>query len=89
MGLALSLDQADLFGARRWIGLANYVRLAGDPVFHAALLHTFILTALIVPAVTVITLALALALNSGDAARGGVSRDLLLLVGAVGDRSSR
>lgn len=64
MGLALSLDQADLFGARRWIGLANYVRLAGDPVFHAALLHTFILTALIVPAVTVITLALALALNS-------------------------
>ena len=64
MGFTLSLNQADLFGARRWIGLANYARLAGDPIFHQALLHTFLLTALIVPTVTVITLALALALNS-------------------------
>lgn len=64
MGIVLSLDQADLFGARRWIGLANYLRLAGDPIFHQALLHTLVLTALIVPTVTVITLVLALALNS-------------------------
>lgn len=63
LGIGISLHQADLFGARRWIGLANYARLLGDPIFYQSLRNTFALVVLIVPALTVITLALALALN--------------------------
>lgn len=63
MGIFISLNRADLFGNRRFVGLDNYVRLAGDPVFHQSLLNTFALTLLIVPALTAITLALAVALN--------------------------
>ncbi len=63
MGIGISLHRADLFGARRWAGLDNYVRLASDPVFHQSLGNTFVLTLAIVPILTAITLALALALN--------------------------
>ncbi|TFI58735.1 sugar ABC transporter permease [Sphingomonas parva] len=63
MGFVLSFQRADLFGARTFVGIDNYARLAADPVFHQALGNTFKLTLLIVPALTVITLALALALN--------------------------
>ncbi len=62
-GIAISVFQADLFGARNFVGFGNYVRLAQDPVFHQALLNTFLLALLIVPTLTAITLALALALN--------------------------
>lgn len=63
MGIVISVNRADLFGARQFVGLDNYVRLAGDAVFHQSLLNTFALTLLIVPMLTAITLALALALN--------------------------
>jgi multiple sugar transport system permease protein len=63
MGMILSFHQADLFGARRWVGFENYLRLAGDPVFHSALANTLLLTLLVVPVLTALTLALALALN--------------------------
>ncbi len=63
MGIAISFHRADLFGTRRWAGLDNYARLATDPVFHQSLGNTFALTLLIVPVLTAITLALALALN--------------------------
>jgi multiple sugar transport system permease protein len=63
LGFGISFNQADLFGARKWVGLENYTRLFADPVFHQALRNTFKLAFLIVPAVTAITLALALALN--------------------------
>jgi multiple sugar transport system permease protein len=63
MGLWISLHRADLFGAREWVGLDNYVRLFGDPVFYQAMGTTFTLALLIVPALTIITLLLALALN--------------------------
>jgi multiple sugar transport system permease protein len=63
LGFGISFNQADLFGARKWVGLDNYARLFADPVFHHALRNTFKLAFLIVPAVTAITLALALALN--------------------------
>lgn len=66
MGFSLSLHEADLFGASRWAGLANFARLAGDPVFGQALLTTVILTLLIVPVLTAITLLLALTLNRSD-----------------------
>jgi multiple sugar transport system permease protein len=63
MGVVLSLQRADLFGARDFVGLGNYARLVADPVFHQAVGNTFKLALLIVPPLTVIALALALALN--------------------------
>lgn len=63
MGMWISLHQADLFGARAWVGLANYGRALADPVFHQALANTLLLALLIVPTLTVLALALALALN--------------------------
>ena len=63
MGLWISLNRADLFGARQFIGLENYTRLFADPVFYQAMGTTFMLALLIVPALTIITLLLALALN--------------------------
>ncbi|HEX8644536.1 MAG TPA: sugar ABC transporter permease [Allosphingosinicella sp.] len=62
-GILLSFHNADLFGGERWIGLANYSRLLQDPTFHQSLLNTFKLALLIVPTLTAISLALALALN--------------------------
>jgi multiple sugar transport system permease protein len=64
-GLWLSFNQVDLFGAGHFVGAGNYVRLAQDPVFGASLVQTFEVTLMIVPALTVIALALALALNRG------------------------
>lgn len=63
LGIGISFHRADLFGARQWVGLDNYARLLADPVFHQSLLNTFKLALLIVPPLTVIALALALALN--------------------------
>lgn len=63
MGVMFSFHRADLFGARSFIGLDNYARLLADPIFHQALLNTFTVTLMIVPPLTAVTLALALALN--------------------------
>ena len=63
LGISISFQHADLFGARRWAGLDNYARLLGDPVFHQSILNTFKLALLIVPTLTLLALLLALALN--------------------------
>ena len=65
-GMWLSLNQVDLFGVGHFIGAWNYLRLASDPIFATALLNTFEVTLMIVPVLTVIALALALALNRGS-----------------------
>ena len=62
-GLWLSFNQVDLFGAGHFVGLGNYARLLQDPVFGTSLINTFEVTLMIVPPLTVIALALALALN--------------------------
>lgn len=62
-GIVLSLQRVDPFGDGAFVGLANYARLASDPVFHQSLINTFAVTLMIVPTLTVITLMLALALN--------------------------
>ena len=62
-GLWLSLNQVDLFGMGHFVGAANYVRLAHDPIFEASMINTFKVTLMIVPVLTVLALALALALN--------------------------
>jgi multiple sugar transport system permease protein len=62
-GIILSFHNADLFGGERFIGLGNYRRLIADPIFHQSILNTFKLAFIIVPTLTAISLALALALN--------------------------
>ena len=62
-GIFLSFHRADLFGSSLFVGVQNYTKLLADPVFHQAVLNTFELALLIVPPLTVIALALALALN--------------------------
>lgn len=64
-GIWLSLRQVDLFGGGRFVGAGNYVRLAHDPVFRTSLVNTFSVTLMIIPVLTVIALALAMALNNG------------------------
>jgi multiple sugar transport system permease protein len=63
MGMALSFQRVDLFGGGRFVGLDNYARLFADETFIRSVLNTFALAFMIVPILTVISLALALALN--------------------------
>ena len=62
-GVWLSLHKADFFGERLFVGLQNFVRLFGDDVFLGAVRNTFYFILLTVPALAVIGLGLALALN--------------------------
>src|SRR4029079_9298384 len=66
-GLWLSLNQVDLFGAGHFVGAGNYVRLFHDTIFGTSLVNTFDVALMIVPALTVISLLLALALNRATA----------------------
>lgn len=62
-GFWLSLHKADLFGGRRFVGFENFTRLANDQVFLGAIGNTFYFILLTVPALALLGLALALALN--------------------------
>ena len=62
-GMLLSLFKADLFGSQGFVGLRNYVRLAGDRSFHGTIGNTFYFALLTVPALAFIGLGLALVLN--------------------------
>jgi multiple sugar transport system permease protein len=59
----LSLNQVDLFGAGHFVGAGNYARLLDDPVFGTAMVNTFKVTLMVVPVLTVLALAIAIALN--------------------------
>ena len=63
-GIWLSLHKADLFGGSQFIGIENYLRLFRDPVFTTAVWNTCYFVLLTVPALTLIGLGLALALNT-------------------------
>jgi len=45
----MSLNRWPLLGGHRWVGLANYSRLLGDPVFRSTLLFTAKYTAVLTP----------------------------------------
>jgi multiple sugar transport system permease protein len=62
-GMWLSLHKADFFGARRFVGVENFTRLFHDKVFVGTLWNTLYFIVLTVPALAVIGLVLALALN--------------------------
>jgi multiple sugar transport system permease protein len=63
MGIGLSFTKGDLFGIERFVGLGNFARLFGDPIFLQTVWNTFYFVLLTVPALAVIGLGLALALN--------------------------
>ena len=63
-GFWLSLNQVDLFGNGHFVGLGNYIRLAQDPIFSTSMINTFLVTLMIVPVLTALALALAIALNN-------------------------
>jgi multiple sugar transport system permease protein len=62
-GFWLSLHKADFFGGSRFVGLQNFARLFEDKVFLGAVGNTFYFILLTVPALALIGLTLALALN--------------------------
>lgn len=59
----LSLQDYSLLGRKVFTGLGNYVRLWSDPLFWKSLGNSAVWTAGVVPAVLLISLSLALALN--------------------------
>ncbi len=63
MGIGLSTTKGDLFGIEEWVGLANFIRLFGDPIFLETVWNTFYFVLLTVPALAILGLALALVLN--------------------------
>ena len=62
-GMWLSLHKADFFGERSFIGFGNFIRLFSDDFFLRTVWNTFYFIGLTVPALAVIGLGLALALN--------------------------
>lgn len=62
-GVWLSLHIVDIWGDGHFAGIANYARLAADPVFAQSLGNTFLVTLMIVPLLMIIALGLGLALN--------------------------
>ena len=79
-GIWLSLNQVDLFGAGHFVGFGNYQRLMHDPVFGTSLINTFEVTLMIVPALTVISLLLALALNRAGKGAAVLSVTIVTLI---------
>lgn len=61
--LFLSFTSWDLLGLPHWVGLSNYVDLAGDPLFYQVMGQTFAFVALYVALDLVLALGLALALD--------------------------
>ncbi len=62
-GIWLSLHKADAFGVGRFVGIDNYFRLFRDKIFIQAIGNTFYFVLLTVPALAILGLMLALALN--------------------------
>lgn len=80
--LVISFQRTNGFGAAEWIGLANYERLLGDPLFWRALLNTVLFTVIVTPVSMGLGLLAALLLDSVLPARG-VFRSVLITPMAV------
>ncbi len=63
-GFWLSFNQVDVFGDGHFVGFGNYLQLARDPIFSTSMINTFVVTLMIVPVLTALALALAIALNN-------------------------
>ena len=60
----MAFTKWNIFGGSEWIGLDNFTRLFGDKSFHKALFNTLYYTALHVPLTLLISLGLAMLLNT-------------------------
>ena len=63
MAIGLSLTDYAVIGDFEWVGLDNYARIAGDPIFWVAVRNTALYTVLYVPAGLLVALGTALLLN--------------------------
>ena len=63
--LGVSFWETNFLNRNEFVGLANYERLADDPLFWKSLRVTFLYTGLTVPITTVVALGIALLLNQG------------------------
>lgn len=61
--LGVSFWETNFLNTNEFVGLANYERMAADPLFWKSLRVTFLYTALTVPLATILALAIALLLN--------------------------
>ena len=59
----ISFTNKKSFGAAKFIGMDNYVRLFGDEKFYQALINTLCYIVICVPAIIILSLLIALALN--------------------------
>ncbi len=62
--LGLSFTEWDLLGEIKWVGIDNYVKIFHDETFHEAFRHTLIFILGYLPSVLIISLCLAMLLNS-------------------------
>lgn len=62
--IAVSFTNKKSFGTPQFVGWANYIRLFGDEKFYTALGNTLIYVLVCVPAVIILSLAIAVALNT-------------------------
>jgi ABC-type sugar transport system permease subunit len=71
------------FGLPTFTGLANYVRLTGDPVFRTALVITVVFTAVTTVLQTVLPMLVAVLIHAGWRRAGTVFRTILFLPGII------
>ncbi|SFC34753.1 multiple sugar transport system permease protein [Nocardioides terrae] len=60
----MSLTNWNVFGTSQWVGLDNFKRLVHDRSFHTAVTNTFYYSAMHIPLTLVVSLSLALLLNT-------------------------
>ena len=63
LGIELSFYKLDLFGPGRFVGFKNYIRLFSDKIFIQSVWNTLYFVVLTVPAIVLISLFIAIALN--------------------------
>ena len=80
--VTISFQRTDGFGSGTFAGLANYARLAGDPLFWRSTANTALFTAIVTPLSMALGLGAAVLLNSVLPARG-LFRSVLILPMAV------
>jgi ABC-type sugar transport system permease subunit len=79
----LSLTSWTGFGTPSFTGLANYTRMAGDPVFREALIITFVFTAVTTVLQTVLPMLVAVLVNAGWRRAGVFFRTVIFIPGVV------
>lgn len=63
LSLYYSFTRYDVFSSPRWVGLENYIRILGRPIFWRSVVNTLSYTAMLVPSAVALSLFCALLLN--------------------------